>query len=72
MFAFLASFLVRILLGITFEGDKFAHQVLVHVHNRRVVVKISAVILGAENCHQLFVFAEKPVTIFHDLVPTAN
>ena len=72
MFAFLAPFLIRILFGITFESDEFAHQVLIHVHNRCVVVKISAVVLCAENCNQLFVFAEKSVTIFHYLMPSAN
>ena len=71
-FVLFTSFLVGVLFGITFECYKFAHKVVVNVHHSSVVVEITAVVFGAENCDQLFVFSEESVTILHDLVTSTN
>ena len=38
-----------ILFGVSLEGYEFAHQVLVHIHHCRIVIKITAIILRTEN-----------------------
>lgn len=64
--------LSSLLLGITFKGDEFTHEVLIHIHDSSIVIELSTIVLGAEDCYQLFIFAEEAVTIFHHLVTTAN
>ena len=62
--------LCKRLLGIALERNELAHEVLVHIHDGRVVVEITAVVLGAEDGDQLLVLTEEAVSIFHDLVAT--
>ena len=67
-----AIFLGCVLLGVSFEGHELAHEVLVYIHDSCVVIKVSTVVLGREYGHELFVLSEETVTIFHDLVTSAN
>jgi hypothetical protein len=38
-----------IFLGVTLESYKFAHQVLVYIHNSSIVVEVPAIVFGGEN-----------------------
>ena len=64
--------LLRQFLGVSFEGDELAHELAVDVHNGGIIVEISAIVLGTENGDKLLVFSEEAITIFHDLVTTAD
>jgi len=61
-----------ILLGISLEGDEFAHQILVYIHYSGVIIEVSAVVLGTENGDQLLVFPKEPIPVFHHLVAPAD
>lgn len=58
------------LLRISLEGDELAHEILVYVHDCGVVVEVPAVVLCAEDSHQLLALPEEPVAVLHDLMPT--
>ena len=64
--------LCGVLFGVAFEGDEFAHQVLVHVHHGCIVVEVAAVVFGAEDGHKLLVLSEEAVAVFHDLMASAD
>lgn len=61
-----------VLLSVTLEGYEFAHQVLVHIHHCRIVIKITTIILRTENRYQLLILSKEAETIFLNLVPSAN
>ena len=45
---------------------------MVYIHHSSVVVEISTIIFGAENCNQLFVLSEEPIPILHNLMASTN
>ena len=73
LFVFCGRFVLGcVLLGVALERDEFAHKVLVHVHHGGIVVEVATVVFGAEDGHKLLVFAEEAITIFHDLMASAD
>jgi hypothetical protein len=69
-FRTLSSFLL--FLCVSFKCNKLAHKVLVYIHHSSVVVKVTTVILGRKNGNQLLVLSEETISIFHDLMSSAN
>jgi len=67
---FLLSF-GSILLGIPFECDELTHEVLVYVHNGCIVIKVSTIVLGAENGDKLLILTKESIPIFHYLMSSA-
>ena len=62
----------KVLFRVTFECDEFAHEILVDIHYSRIIVKVSTIILGAENSYELLILAEEAIAIFHHLMSTTN
>ena len=58
-------------LGVALESDELAHEVLIHVHDGRVVVEIATIVLCAEDGDELLILAEETIAVLHDLMPTA-
>ena len=61
-----------VFLGVTLKGNKLTHKVLVYIHDSGIIIEVSTIIFGTENSYQLLVLAEESITIFHDLVTSAN
>jgi hypothetical protein len=45
---------------------------LIHVHHGSIIVEIATIVLGRKDRNQLLVLSKETVTIFHDLMSSAN
>ena len=57
-----------ILLCVTLKGNELAHQILVYIHDSRIVIEVATIILCTEDGHQLLL-GEELIAILLYLMP---
>ena len=53
------------------EANEFAAKVFLYVQNRSIIIELTTVVRGRENCDK-FSFGIELIAIFHNLMRTAN
>ena len=61
-----------LLLSVSLERDELTHQVLIDIHDSRVIVEVTAIVFRTEYGYQLLVLAEETVSVLHNLMSTAD